>query len=89
MVEWLERSEFDADLAGQTETVWGTNKTSYTLRDLEKWLAKKQSQKAKEANRKGKKKETVQPSKKKGRKDEGSDDSSSPKRAHKKLGGRK
>lgn len=90
MVEWLERSEFDADLAGQTETIWGHYKTSYTLRDLEKWLAQKQTRKAKEADRKGKKKETVQPRKKKGRKDEDSDDSSSPKRAHKKsVGGRK
>lgn len=93
MVEWLERSEFDANLAGQTETIWGYYKAAYTLRDLEKWLAQKQSRKAKEAGRKGKKKENFQSRKKNGRQDEDGDDSSSTspsKRAHKKsVGGRK
>jgi hypothetical protein len=92
MVEWLERSEFDDDLAGKADTLWGYYKTSYTLRDLEKWIERKK--KEAHSDRKGKKKETVQTHSKKGKgkKIDDSDDSSShpSKRAHKKsVGGRK
>ena len=57
MVEWLERSELDTALVQNTDHIWGYYKASYTLKDLEKWLAGKQ--KEAQSDRKGKKKETV------------------------------
>lgn len=73
MIEWLERS--DSDLDATTE-LWGFYKTMYTVKDLEKWLERKNEEAQK--GKKGKKKVTVQPS------------PSSVKKSHKKsAGGRK
>jgi hypothetical protein len=94
MVQWLERSDIDAD--EDASALWGYYKTSYTLKDLEKWLDEKQKQKQEtKVDRKGKKKATVQLRNQKGKRgDDGDgDDSSSPppsKKSHKKsVGGRK
>jgi hypothetical protein len=85
MVEWLERSELDTELEDKANTIWGFFKSPYVLKDLEKWLVRKQ----KESDRKGKKKETVK-QKGKGKKSDGDVSSSPPpKRAHKKSVGRK
>lgn len=84
MVEWLERSDSDADNVDDTTSLWGFYKTIYTLKDLEKWLEQKQRQSR--SDRKGKKKVAVQSQKT----DDGDGSTSSPKRKHKKLvGGRK
>ena len=88
MSEWLERSDLDPD--DDATALWGYYKTTYTLKDLEKWLERK----AKEAtDQKGKKKATVQLRNQKGKKGDDGDNSSSPppsKKSHKKsVGGRK
>ena len=91
MIDWLER---DLDVAGADDgtSLWGYFKTTYTLRDMEKWLERKQ--KEARADQKGKKKETVQHSQKgessgKGKGKEGEEYSStSPKKSHKKAGGK-
>jgi hypothetical protein len=80
MVTWLERTGSDVD---ETTNLWGFYKPVYTLKDLEKWLSQKQS------DRKGKKKATQQKGK---RNDDGDESTSSPptKKSHKKsVGGRK
>jgi hypothetical protein len=84
MVEWLERSD-SADDVDETTSLWGYYKAVYTLKDLEKWLLQKQS------DRKGKKKATAQSQKGK-RNSDGDKSTSSPptKKSHKKsVGGRK
>jgi hypothetical protein len=43
MVQWLERSDVDAD--EDASALWGNYKTLYALKDLEKWLDEKQKQK--------------------------------------------
>jgi hypothetical protein len=87
MVQWLERSDLDPD--DDATGLWGFYKTSYALKDLEKWLSGKQKQED-QSDRKGKKKATVY---QKGKKGNDGDDSSSPppsKKTHKKsVGGRK
>lgn len=94
MIEWLERSDLDLDMADKATSLWGYFKASYTLKDLEKWLVRKKEIEVR-SDQKGKKKETVQAIKQKGKKndDDDDDDSSSPprnKRIHKKsVGGRK
>ena len=92
MVEWLERS--DPDQEDDSTSFWGYYKTSYALKDLEKWLEGKQKKKEVQTDRKGKKKATVQPRSQKGKRDGDGDDSTSspppPKKTHKKsVGGRK
>ena len=92
MVEWLERSDLDSE--DDPTGLWGYYKTSYALKDLEKWLEGKQIKKEVQTDRKGKKKATVQHRSQKGKKDDDGDDStSSPppsKKNHKKsAGGRK
>jgi hypothetical protein len=89
MVKWLERTDFDVDLADEAISLWGFYKTTYMLTDLEKWLVRKQ--KESNSDRKGKKKETVPGSSRKGKKNKDDDDDSSPpsKRVHRKsVGGR-
>ena len=76
MVEWLERSDLDED---NTTNLWGYYKMMYTLKDLEKWLDQKQ----READQKVKKKVTRS---QKGKRSDG-DESSSPKKSHKKSAG--
>jgi len=88
MVEWLERSDLDVEEEDATG-LWGYYKTSYALKDLEKWLDGKQ--KRAPTDRKGKKKASTS---KKGKRDDDGDEStsSSPpsKKTHKKsVGGRK
>ena len=79
MVKWLEWSDLDED---NTTNLWGYYKMMYTLKDLEKWLDQKQ----READQKVKKKVTRS---QKGKRSDG-DESSSPKKSHKKsAGGRK
>ena len=73
MVGWLERSQLEPAQVEDTDHLWGYYKTSYMLKDLEKWLTWKQ----KEGEQKGKKKETVQSHSQKEKKDDG-DDSGSP-----------
>ena len=85
MVEWLERSEDEVEQVEVTNGLWGYYKTTYTLRDLEKWLQRKHSGKS---DRKGKKKA----SEKEKRNDDDGDSTTStaPKKTHKKsVGGRK
>ena len=67
MVGWLERSQLEPAQVEDTDRLWGYYKTSYMLKDLEKWLTWKQ----KEGEQKGKKKETVQSHSQKGKKDDG------------------
>jgi hypothetical protein len=96
MIEWLER-DVDEDMEDEGSRLWGFYKAVYMLKDMEKWLERKQ--KEARADLKGKKKESVQRNKKgessrKGKEDGKEDDdvssSSPPKRKHKKsVGGRK
>ena len=76
MVEWLERSDLDED---NTTNLWDYYKMMCTLKDLEKWLDQKQ----READQKMKKKVTHS---QKGKRSDG-DESSSPKKSHKKSAG--
>ena len=88
MAQWLERSDSDDDGdAGDATALWGFYKTTYTLKDLEKWLEAKGKE---AADRKGKKRATVR--NQKGKKGDDGDDSGSPppsKKSHKKSGVRK
>jgi hypothetical protein len=88
MAEWLERSDLDPE--DDATGLWGYYKTTYTLKDLEKWLEKKGKE---STDRKGKKKATVQLRNQKGKRGDDGDNSSSPppsKKSHKKsVGGRK
>jgi hypothetical protein len=97
MIEWLQR-DLDVGLDEETTRLWGYYKSSYTLRDLEKWVERKQ--KGARSDQKGKKKASVHHSQKgessqkgKGKREEEGDDSTSsppPKKSHKKsVGGRK
>ena len=90
MVEWLERSDLDSE--DDPTGLWGYYKTSYALRDLEKWLERKQ--KEARQDKKGKKKATRSQkgeSSQKDRVDEEDETTSSPpKKSHKKsVGGHK
>jgi len=57
MVEWLERTDSDTD---STTDLWGFYKTMYVLKDLDKWLGRKNEEARKDW--KGKKKVTIQES---------------------------
>ena len=90
MVEWLERSDLDQE--DDPTGLWGYFKTTYALKDLEKWLERKG--KEVQTDRKGKKKEPAQLHSQKGKRgDDGDNSTSSPppsKKTHKKsVGGRK
>jgi hypothetical protein len=83
MVQWLERSDLDSD--DDATGLWGFYKTSYALKDLEKWLSGKQKQED-QSDQKGEE-ATVHPRNQKGKKGNDGDDSSSPppsKKTHKK-----
>ena len=86
MVEWLERSESDEK---KTTRLWGFNKATYTLKDLEMWVV--EQQKDPQSDRKGKKKAADKLQNQKIKKHDDDDEpSSSSKRIHKKsVGGRK
>jgi hypothetical protein len=84
MIEWLERSESDEN---KTTRLWGFNKATFTLKDLETWVI--QQQKDPQSDRKGKKK-TADKLQKMKKHDDDDEPSSSSKRIHKKsVGGRK
>ena len=95
MIEWLERDLNVDDIGDEVSIVWGYYKSAYTLKDLEKWLERKQREARSDV--KGKKKASVQPHNQslrsqKGKGDDEGDDSTSPsvKKTHKKsVGGRK
>ena len=92
MIEWLER-DLDENMEEGATKLWGYYKTTYTLRDLEKWVER--MLKERHSDRKGKKKAIQKAeSSQMGKRDDEGDDSSSPprtKKSHKKksVGGRK
>ena len=92
MIEWLERDLDDEMMNKEGARLWGFYKAIYNLKDLEKWLERKQ--KEARSDQKGKKKASVKTRSQKGKRDdasEGDDSTSSPhsKKSHKKVGGRK
>ena len=92
MIEWLERDLDDEMTNKEGARLWGFYKAIYNLKDLEKWLERKQ--KEARSDQKGKKKASVKTRSQKGKRDdasEGDDSTSSPpsKKSHKKVGGRK
>jgi hypothetical protein len=85
MVDWLEGTDLDDDV-DQTVDLWEFSKAMYTLKDLEKWMDKKQREG--QSDRKGKK--AAVPKGKRNNDGDGSTSSVPLKRAHKKsAGGRK
>ena len=91
MIEWLERDP-EVDIESDATSLWGYFKTTYSLKDLEKWLERKQ--KEAQHDKKGKKKATRSQkgeSSQKDRVDEEDETTSSPpKKSHKKsVGGHK
>jgi hypothetical protein len=73
MIKWLEK-DLDMGVEDDCTSLWGYYKSTYSLKDLEKWLDRKQRE-----TLKGKKKASVQ--------HEGDDSTSPrPKKSHKKSG---